>query len=363
MEQTRIQMFEQQIYPELFAEAAENIIDCFGKQKREIIEAWKTILHGYMEQLADLQEEEEAPSIQEIDFSFLYTSLEDRHATFQIDSYGEGGRVSGESILTEYISADWIADGTKVLADHLAERAEQENLRGYVRAAEIDRLRLRAVRSILLCFAVRFKYIIRDMIDFRSLARIQKEPCFLIQIGEYMDWMKTIYAVQPTVDIFNCEQDTDLRFRSFHAVYYNEKRFNAFNLSQSDFKDCIFMESSIDNCVMNDCMFDGCVFEKLQIGNTVMKGCIFVNCVFREIVMKEIVLSETNTDAEFDVLDYFAPAEFHDCEFRAFRLVNCSADKCIVKNCDASKIALEGSSVVGSGFEELKDKEGQDAIF
>ena len=48
--------------------------------------------------------------------------------------------MSGESILTEYISADWIADGAKVLAERLAERAEQENLRGYVRAAEIDKL-------------------------------------------------------------------------------------------------------------------------------------------------------------------------------------------------------------------------------
>ena len=70
MEQTRIQMFEQQIYPEVFAEAAENIIERFGKRKREITEAWKLILQQYMERLADLQEEEEAPPIQEIDISF-----------------------------------------------------------------------------------------------------------------------------------------------------------------------------------------------------------------------------------------------------------------------------------------------------
>ncbi len=76
MEQTRIQMFEQQIYPEIFAEVAGNVMDRFGKQKKEIIEEWKTILQQYMDQIADLQEEEEAPSIQEIDFSFLYTSLE-----------------------------------------------------------------------------------------------------------------------------------------------------------------------------------------------------------------------------------------------------------------------------------------------
>lgn len=359
MEQTRIQMFEQQIYPEVFAEAAENIIERFGKRKREITEAWKLILQQYMERLADLQEEEEAPPIQEIDISFLYTSLEDSYATFQIDSYGEGGRIS-DSVLTDFISADWIADGTRMLADRLAERAQQESLRGYIRAAEIDRLRLRAVRSILLCFAVRFKYVIQDMIDFRSLARIQKQPCFLIQIGEYMDWMKTIYAVQPTIDIFNCEQDTDLRFRSFHAIHYNKKLFKGFNLSQSQFRDCVFMESNIDGCVMNDCVFDGCTFEKIQIDNTMMKGCIFANCVFRETVMKETVLSEA--DMESSILDYFALAEFHDCEFREVRLENCSAGKCIVKNCNVSKTVLDGSSVVGSGFEELRDKEGQNAI-
>ena len=37
MEQTRIQMFEQQIYTEIFAEVAGNVMDRFGKQKKEII--------------------------------------------------------------------------------------------------------------------------------------------------------------------------------------------------------------------------------------------------------------------------------------------------------------------------------------
>lgn len=362
MEQTRIQMFEQQIYPEVFAEAAGNIIDHFGKQRKQITEEWKNILQQYMEQLADLQEEGAAPPVQEIDLSYLYTSMEDGHPEFQIDSYGEGGRVSGESMLTAYIPADWIADGTKTLAGQLAERVKQENLQGYVRTAEIDRLRLRAERSMLLCFAVRFKYVIQDMIDFRSLARVRKEPCFLIQIGEYMDWVKTIYAVLPTVDIFNCERDTDLRFRSFHAIHYSDKQFKALNLSQSVFKDCVFQESSIEGCIMNDCMFDGCVFENVRIHATMMKGCIFVNCVFRRAAMEETVFYSEDIDNDDNHLDYFEPAEFHSCDFGELRMEKCSAVRCIVKNCDTSGIELGGSSIAGSGFEGAKDKEEQDAV-
>ena len=70
------------------------------------------------------------------------------------------------------------------------------------------------------------------------------------------------------------------------------------------------------------------MFERLCIESTMMKGCIFVNCIFQETIMKEIVLSES--DKESSILDYFAPAEFHNCEFREVRLENCNADKCIV---------------------------------
>lgn len=360
MEQTRIQMFEQQIYPELFAEAAEEILGRFGERKKGMTEEWKKILQGYMGQIAAMQEEGAAPRIQEMDFSFLYTSMESGHPEFRIDSYGEEGRMPRGSVLTGRIPADWIGEWSEALADRLAKRARQENLQGYIRTAEIDRLRLRAVRGMLLCLAMRFKYVIQDMVDFRTLARIRKEPCFLIQIGEYMDWQKTIYAIQPAVDIFNCERSTDLRFRSFHAVHYIDKQFKDLNVSQSDFKDCVFRDSSIEGCIMNDCMFDGCVFENARVQSTMMKGCIFVNCAFRQSVFAETVFYR---EAEDDgSMEYFEPAEFHGCGFEQLRMEGCSADRCPVRNCDACGMELDGSSVAGSGFEGLEDKEEQDGI-
>lgn len=361
MEQTCIQMFEQQIYPGEFACAAEEMIDRFGEQREQIAKEWKQILRQYMEELASMQEDEGAPLIQEIDLSFLYTALEDGHPVFRIDCYGGAGRTAGESVLTGYIPADWIAEGTQALADKLTARAAKESLRGYVRAAEIERLRLRAVRSMLLCFAVRFKYIIQDMIDFRSLARVRKEPCFLIQIGEYMDWQKTLYAIQPVVDIFNCERSTDLRFRRFHAVCYQDKHFQDLDLCQSDFKDCTFRDSDIESCIMNDCRFDGCVFERTRIRSALMKGCIFMDCVFRQVLFEGTVFYRTEDDG--GSMEYFEPAEFHGCGFEDVMMEGCAADRCPVRDCDAGRLRTDGSSIAGSGFESLAGKEGQDGIF
>ena len=355
MEQTRIQMFEQQIYPELFAKAAEHTIDCFEQQQEKRTEEWKRLLQQYIEQLIALQEEYAAPPVEEIDISFLYTSLEEGSPKFRVDSYGKGGRVANSSILTGCVPADWIAEGAEELSHQLTERVKEEGLRCYIRAAEIDTLKLRAVRSFLYYFALRFKYDIQDMLDFKSIAKIKKEPHFFIQIGEYMDWQKTIYAVRPTVDIFNCEKNTELRFRNFSAVYYKDKQFKDLNLSQSSFKDCTFEDSSIEGCNMSDCMFDGCVFENVTANATKLTGSIFVNCTFQGTVFEETVFFEKKADDS--ELEYFEPAEFHDCGFISLKFKSCSLAACPVRNCDTYTVEIEDSNIDGSGFEEKSKEE------
>lgn len=358
MGQTCIQMFEQQIYPELFAKAAEHTINCFEQQQEKRTEEWKRLLQQYVGQLIALQEECAAPPVEEIDISFLYTSLEETSKEdfpkFQIDSYGKGGRVANSSILTGYVPADWIAEGAEELSHQLTERVKEEGLRCYIRAAEIDTLKLRAVRSFLYYFALRFKYDIQEMLDFKSIAKIKKEPHFFIQIGEYMDWQKTIYAVRPAVDIFNCEKNTELRFRNFSAISYKDKQFKDLNLSQSSFKDCTFEDSSIKGCTMSDCMFDGCVFERVTVNATKLTGSIFVNCTFREVVFEETVFFENfEKKADNSVLEYFEPAEFHDCGFISLKFKSCSLVACPVRNCDTYTVEIEDSDIDGSGFEGI----------
>lgn len=369
MGETYIQMFERNTYPEIFASAAEKTADAFRNEKDKLTKTWKGILSRYMEQLIAVQEEGMAPPVAELDLSFLYTSLEDEHPKYRIDSYGEGGRVAGGSILTGYLPADWMTAGLEELTRQLTERAAEESLRRYIRPAMIETLRLRAVRSLLYYFALRFKYFIPDMLDLKLLARIEKAPHFFIQIGEYMDWQKTIYAVRPAVDIFNCEKTADLRFRSFPAALYEDKAFRDLDLSNSSFTDSTFRDSSIEDCTMTDCMFEGCTFENVKMDTVSMAGCIFADCVFRQTVFKKTSFFEEELDK--DSPQYFEPAEFHGCSFDGVTFQGCVLTGCPVRNCDAPGLETDAETKMEySGFVKLMQKAGtsgneeaQDGVF
>lgn len=60
MGETYIQIFEQNVYPEIFADVAEYTIDLFEQQKDKIAEIWKGILRQYMEQLILIQKKWES---------------------------------------------------------------------------------------------------------------------------------------------------------------------------------------------------------------------------------------------------------------------------------------------------------------
>lgn len=333
MAETYIQMFQEEIYPDIFLKITEETIRQFADKEEQIIEEWKKGIKQYMEQVVSVQE----TPVAEINISFLYTSLYEEKAKFRIDSYGRGGRVLEESMFTAYLPADWLVAGMDQLEEMLTERAAKESMRRYVRAAEIETLKLRAVRSLLYYFALRFKYLIQDMIDFKCLAQIQKSDSFVIQIGEYMDWQKTIYAIFPEVDIFNCDKKTDLRFRNFPAIYYKDKKLEGLNLTQARFQDCTFSESVIENCVMNDCLFENCIFENVNITDTKMLGCLFQNCTFKQVCFQNDSFYQGQGQSMEP--EYFEPAEFFRCAFLDSDFKECSLSECMVTDCEG--ISLE----------------------
>lgn len=349
MAETYIQMFQEEFYPKIFRETAEETIRQYVKEEKHIIEQWQNGLSRYLDQIILLQKNGRAESVTEIDISFLYISLQERKSLFRIDCYGEGGRVMEESITTDYLPADWLTVQLDELVEKMTECAAGEGLRRYIRPAGIEVLKLRAVRSLLYYFAVRFKYTIREIIDFKRLAKVAKGNTFVIQMGEYMDWQRVLYAVLPEVDIFNCDKDTGLQFRKFPAVYYKEKKFKDLKLDQSRFLDCTFTDSVIQNCSMNDCVFEHCIFENVNIADVQMKGCSFLNCTFDQTRFCSVDFYINSKEQE---TEYFEPAEFDDCAVSSSQFQNCSLSNCIVTNCDFQEVVITGGCRESSGFSD-----------
>lgn len=351
MAETYIEMFQEEHYPGIFQEIAQWTIGRFEADETKVIEDMENVFKRYFEQIASLQAGEQAPAAAEVEIAFLYTSLGEGEARFRLDCYGEGGRVLGESMASAYLSAGWLTAGLEELVAKLRQRVEKEHLRRYIREAELEVLKLRAVRSLLGYFAGRMKYILREALDLECLAKVKKEKAFAIQFGEYMDWHKTLYAILPEVDVFNCDRETELRFRDFPAIRYQEKRFAGLLMDQAKFKDCTFTRAVIENCRMNDCLFDRCTFEDVEITDTSMAGCLFRGCSFKGIRFDRVVFY--GSPLEGYETEYFQPAEFYECSLEQGHFQECILTGCMTPGCQAQDVTVTGSSLEYSGFRDM----------
>lgn len=352
MSQTYLQMFKDQFYPVVFMEAAKKTIVSFGENEERIVESWRRELSLYLERIAALQQKEQAGPVAEITVSFMYTSLYEGKAVFRVDSYGDEGRVYGESMAAAFLSADWLVQELPSLKEELAACAAREGLRGVVRPAAFEVLALRAVRSLLYYFAGRFKYIVTKVLDEKYLARLKKGEVFVICIGEYLDWQNTVFAILPEVDIFNCGRDTKLQFRHFPAIVYRRKQFTDLNLSQSKFTDCTFEDVVIGECCMNDCTFDGCSFNRVTISGTQMAGSLFIDCVIREAKFEEVVFCGDGVRGH--EAEYFAPVEFVGCTFSQADFNDCRLGGVNLTECEASEVVISSGDAAGSDFIKME---------
>lgn len=349
MADTYIEMFEETYYPPAFLKTAVSTIQEFENNQEGITEKIKERLNQYLKDLIAMQEAHLAEPVAEITFSFLYTSLEEQEPVFRIDSYGEGGRIFRETILSEQMKAPWLTAGLAELKKELSESIARNSLGRYIRPAELEKLKLRAVRSLLLYFSSRFRYVMADVLDKKQLARVQKMDSFLIEMGEYQDWQKVLYAQLPEVDIFNCDRNTVLSFRRFSAIYYENKQFKERVINSARFTDCTFTGSVIENCQMNDCVFDGCTFENMFIRDTEMIGCLFIDCDFSHADFEQVTFFADSTKK---TEDYYEPAEFYICGMVEVTFRHCDCSYCMLDDCDIEDLVMIYSKTEGSGFEE-----------
>ena len=349
MAESYIEMFEEKYYPPAFLGMALHTIQEFEDRQQEITEKVKKSLDQYMDNLTKLQEFQAAEPASEITLSFLYTSLGQESTKIQIDGYGSGGRIYGNSMLSDRFPVPWLTDYLNEMEEELQKRAAEDSLRRYIRPAELEKLRLRAVRSLLYYFSSRFRYIMADALDRKRLAMLQKEDTFIISMGEYQDWQKPVFALLPEIDIFNCEESAVLDFRRFAAVYYRDKQFCRKSITNARFTDCTFTDCQIDGCRMNDSIFEGCTFENVAFTDAEMIGCLFIDCDFLHVNFKNVVF-DTNPMKNMD--EYYEPAEFYRCGITEGKMEACQCSRCVVKDCDIQNLTMTDSDVTDSDFSE-----------
>ena len=322
--------FQEEVYPKVFEEVAEQTFRLFSQNEKHIAKEWKSRLDVHMDQIVYMQKQGIIERVAQTDISFLYSSI-NTGTQFRVDSYPQGGRIYASSLYTTMLDGSWLTKAVEPMGNKLAKYASQEGIRQYIRPAYIETLKLRAIRSLLAIMVARFKYTIPFIIDTKRFAKMKKEDSYLICMGEYMDWQNVLYANLPSVDIFNCDEGTNLRFRSFLAIYYQNKQFAQLDLEHAVFIDCTFQNVVIEECDMNDCLFDGCIFENVQFVTTKLAGSTFKKCEMSHVTW--LCATFTMDQIEGQEQGYFEPTVFERCDFIGCSFEGCNIDRCITDNC------------------------------
>ena len=103
-----------------------------------------------------------------------------------------------------------------------------------------------------------------------------------------MDWQRPIWKQRPEVDIFFCEKETDLRFRVFHRVWYEEKEFQELTLDDCRFEECTFQNCHFTGTSLRDARLSGCIFRECTFDGVLLNGARFDGCSLEQVRMKEI---------------------------------------------------------------------------
>lgn len=336
---------------QLFIDTSANISENYPSIQSSFIEA----IDNACRDVIELQKDELLPEISYLCISFLFTSIKSGMPQFQIDFYPEGWLPTGKSLYSTRFDASWLTTYIEEFRQNLINDSKKDGTINLIPPEQVNVFVLRAARDILLYSANIVKYF-PDLNRAKNLFAMSKSEEFWVSFGELGDWQRIIYAVFPHIDIFNCEKDTILRFRSFPAITYRQKIFSSLDLSHSVFRDCTFIDCNFDKCVWNDCTFDNCTFERVVVTDSNFWGTSFFRCALEDTNFAQDTFHHVLDES---VKEMFRAASFIRCSIEKVRFDSCDLAGVQVLACDCDSVEVIGlDNNVTSPFAGTLIKEG-----
>lgn len=304
--------------------------------------------------VTELQKNSLIPEISYLCISFLFTSLNSETPQFQIDCYSEGCLPTGKSLYSKRFDASWLTRYIEEFRENLINDSKKDGTINLIPPEQINIFVLRAVRDLLF-YSVNIVKYFPDINRAKNLYIMSKSEEFWISFGELGDWQRIVFAAFPYIDIFNCEENAILRFRSFPAITYRKKTFSKLDLTHSVFRDCTFIDCDIDGCIWNDCTFDNCTFKRTMITGSTFWGAAFYRCTLEA---TSFVQDTFHCMLDESVKEMFRAASFIRCNMHQIRFDSCDLAGAQVHACDCDTVEVIGldnnitSPFIGTCIEE-----------
>ncbi len=266
-----------------------------------VTEAFLSPLEAFLGLYLEHRDRGSVPPAGRLCLSFLRTSLCQGKPVLLAEVY-ETLPFLEKPVMGCELGAEWMLLGWDAFREELAENTRQQSLSRYVRPPERGSYEAEALSILLRQLAMAMKYMLRGL-EYRGLwNRLSVMEGFTVSYGEYMDWQFPLLEIKGDVDIFLCDDRTDLTFRRFRGLHYEDKQFGSRELDDCVFRECTFQKSDFMGTKLRNVRFIQCVFEDCCFAGAELMGSSFLSGRLRGVRFQGCRL--------LPQAPYYAPAAF-----------------------------------------------------
>lgn len=290
---------------------------------------------AFLQSLCLLQEMGKLGAVQTICISFPYTSLVCGSPSFLFEVYPQEPFLHDPMVMREF-PVSWMFHGWEEFLEQLKSETGKCGMNAVIRPTYLKGEGLRAARMIVTLMASLIKAHLYGLGDTEAYRKLNKAENFVLSFGEYYDWQKTILAERGQIDIFQCEEEEDLRFCRFHQAWYEKKEFRQLVLDDCQFVECTFTDTFFFQTSFKDARFLGCVFKNCELSGVDLHGARMDGCVFENVTFGGVRTNSLAPGME-RIMGIQGRAEF----------ISTSLEEVMMKNCDLSAAAFRDCRMKG----------------
>lgn len=335
--------FQEECYVPIVQRFLNQTLDDITQNADKIHKEVKGQLDSFLRSLCVLQERKELGTIGTVCISFPYTSLSSKTPYLLFQAYS-GIPFVEDSLTEQEFQTSWLFSDWERLAPELLEHAQKLGMSLGIHSPYVKSRTWGAARVLLRLAACVVKYHLYNLNELHSLQILEKDENFTLTFGEYMDWQRPIFALRSTVDIFQCDEKTDLQFRNFKDAWYEDKSFSGLNLKDCVFESCTFRFCKWEETDLKDARFLGCTFQDCYFEGTELNGARFDGCKLERISMSGIKTTGFANGDPYENIMY-GMAEFIGCRIKNINLTACDLSAacfsgCRIEDTEASECTL-----------------------
>ena len=343
------QKYQEQCYVPVTREYMEALFEAVTKRAEEIHKEIYGQVDAFFQNLYMLQQNKKLDQIQTVSISFPYTSVVCGSPCLKFAVYPDYPFLD-DAVIEQEFSVSWLFTGWDDYLDRLYDKAADAGMSTVIRKPYVKSQAWGIARIILKLMSTTMKYHLYGLDEMGAYQKLEKASGFKLYFGEYMDWQRIIFALPDDVDIFNCDEETDLQFCRFERAWYEDKVFDHLDLDdcrfyECTFKDCQFLESSF-----RDARFLGCSFLNCHLDGLKMSGARFDGCKFEDSTMQNIQTNRSSGTTEV-WLGLQGMAEFIGCLLQKTKLKNSDFTAGYFRNCQIKDAQTEACELPDSFFD------------